>query len=150
MKQPKAPISEMDIATRLVNWGMCQRGRGGGAMLARETRRSSPYGGQGFKCMTAVVISNMRQAARGPAGGAATQSKLDFNDAEVINRAWQRIGDQQFKHKLLLRDYYVLGSSPNAICRNLDIKHWPLTHWQLELRAAQEAIEYLLDEQLNR
>lgn len=114
-------------------------------MSARETRRTSPYGGQGYVCMTAVACKAAREAARGPAGGLATQSKLDFQDAEIINRAWQRIGIQQFKHKLLLRDYYVLGSSPNSICRNLDIKHWPPTHWQRALRAAQEAIEDAID-----
>ena len=146
MKKSKPAMHERDIEARLINWGMCQRGRSGGRMLARETRRTSPYGGQGYKCLTAVVINNMRQAAHGPVGGIATQSTLDFHDAEVINRAWQRLGVEQFKHKLLLRDLYVLGHSPNAICRNLDIKHWPTSHWRRALAEAQAAIEDAADD----
>ena len=134
-----------DIDSRLINWGMCQRGRSGGMIRARETRSTSPYGGQGYKCMTAVVISNMRQAAEGPKGGRATQSRLDFHDAMVIDRAWQRLSLDQYKHKFLLRDFYVLGHSPTAICRNLDIKHWPASHWNRALQAARAAIESVIE-----
>jgi hypothetical protein len=141
--KPKTPMREMDIAARLVNWGMCQRGRGGGVMRTKETR--SGYGGGGYVCMTAVTCRILREAANGPTGGATKQSGLDFEDAATINRAWQRIGVEQFKHKLLLRDFYVLGHSPNAICRSLDIKHWPLAHWDRALREARDTIEDAVD-----
>jgi hypothetical protein len=113
----------------------------------RETRSTSPYGGQGYKCMTAVVINNMRQAAQGPAAGSRAQSKLDFHDAMIIDRAWQRMGLDQYKHKMLLRDFYVLGHSPNAICRNLDIKPWPTKHWNNALKAAREAVEWQVNKE---
>lgn len=126
---------------------MCQRGRSGGMIRTRETRNTSPYGGQGYKCMTAVVINNMRQAAQGPAIGTRVQSQLDFHDAMIIDRAWRRIEHDQYKHKMLLRNFYVLGHSPNAICRNLDIKHWPASHWNRALQAACEAIEWQVNKE---
>lgn len=136
MKQ-KINMADKDIATRLDNWGLCQRGKGGGSMSTRETRRTSPYGGGGYQCMTDVVCTMMRDAANGPRGGATSQSKLDFDDAATINHAWLKLG---VRHRLLLRDLYALGRPPNVICRELSIKHWPASHWKRELRAAQDAI----------
>lgn len=132
----------MGIERRLENWGHCQRGKGGGSMSARETRRVSPYGGQGYRCMTNVVCTLMREAASGPKGGAATQAKLDFADSAVINAAWLQLGPRQ---KLLLRDFYVLNTQQNVICRALNIKHWPASHWKRELAAAQEAVQKIID-----
>lgn len=134
------PMCDRDIATRLDNWGLCQRGRGGGTMSARETRRSSKGGGGGVACMTDVVCTMMRQAANGPPGGAYSQSRLDFIDADTINRAWQRLNK---RHQMLLKDLYALGRPVNVICRELDIRHWPASHWKRELNGAQEAIEKL-------
>lgn len=138
--KPKIDMAARDIATRLENWGMCQRGRGGGSMRSKETR--SGYGGGGYKCMTDVVCTILRDAAKGPRGGSAAQSKLDFGDAATIDRAWSKLGA---RHRLLLRDLYALGRPVNVICRELSIKHWPAIHWQRELRAAQEAIEDIVD-----
>lgn len=107
-------------------------------MSTRETRRASPYGGQGYRCMTDVVCNIIRAAAEGPAGGPASQSQLDFDDAATINRAWSALGP---RHRLLLRDLYALARPVNVICRELNIKHWPATHWKRELLAAQEAIQ---------
>ena len=139
MKQ-KPDVSGKDIAKRLENWGLCQRGKGGGSMAARETRRSA-YGGSGYTCMTNVVCNIMRAAAHGPAGGSASQSRLDFDDAATINRAWSALGP---RHRLLLRDFYALGRPPHILCRELGIKHWPASHWNRELHTAQEAIAALV------
>ena len=135
------------IDQRLVNWGHCQRGKGGGSMSTRETRRVSPYGGQGYQCMTNVVCTLMREAASGPKGGAATQSKLDFADAAEINAAWLQLGGRQ---KLLLRDHYALERPVNVICREMSIKHWPTSHWKGELRTAQAAIESIIENSKER
>jgi hypothetical protein len=142
--KPKIPMQHRDIATRLQNWGLCQRGRSGGGMATRETRRGNPYGGQGYKCMTAVVCNMMREAAKGPAGGHSSQSRLNFVDGMIINEAWQKL---EWKQKLLLRDYYVLNHSPNAICRLLDIPHWPARKFHNALQAAESAIKQLVDSQ---
>lgn len=143
----KIAMANRCIADRLDNWGLCQRGRGGGSMSTRETRRSSPYGGQGYKCMTDVVCNILKEAASGPRGGSASQSKLDFDDAATINRAWARLGA---RHRLLLRDFYALGRPPHILCRELSIKHWPASHWNRELLQAQEAIEDATDNEGNR
>lgn len=137
MKQ-KPTMADREIDKRLENWGLCQRGKGGGSMSTRETRRISPYGGGGYQCMTNVVCNLMKEAAQGPTGGPASQAKLDFEDSAVINAAWLKLG---VRHKLLLKDFYALGRRSNVICRELSIKHWPASHWQRELRAAQEAIQ---------
>lgn len=134
----KKPMASQDIATRLDNWGLCQRGKGGGTMSARETRRSSKGGGGGMACMTDVVCTMLRVAAKGPPGGYTGQSRLDFVDADTINRAWQQLGP---RHRMLLRDLYALCRPVNVICRELDIRHWPASHWKRELVMAQQAIE---------
>jgi hypothetical protein len=126
-------MEEMGIERRLQNWGHCQRGKGGGSMSARETRRMSPYGGQGYQCM--------REAAHGPKGGPASQARLDFVDAAAINAAWLQLGA---RHKLLLRDFYVLERAVNVICREMSIRHWPASHWKHELAAAHEAIQKII------
>lgn len=137
----KRSVAAMGIDARLENWGFCQRGRGGGSMSTRETRRTSPYGGQGYKCMTDVVCNLMKEAAYGPKGGAASQAKLDFDDAATINLAWLQLGP---RHKTLLRDHYALARPVNVICREMDIKHWPAHHFKRELKAAQDAVDALV------
>jgi hypothetical protein len=97
--------------------------------------------------MTNVVCTLMREAASGPKGGAATQAKFDFADAAAMNAAWLLLG---VRHKLLLRDIYVLERPVNVICREMSIKHWPTSHWQRELRAAQDAIESILEKNRER
>ena len=138
----RVPMAEMDIVTRLENWGQCQRGRTGGAMTARESRRSSPYGGGGYQCMTAVICHMLRMQANAPAGGTYTQSKLDFEDAATLMRAYAVLS---VRHKLLLRDLYALGRPVNVICREMDIKHWPAIHWKREIEGAQQAIAAVVD-----
>jgi len=132
----------MGIEERLENWGHCQRGKGGGAMVARETRSASPYGGQGYKCMTNVICTMMREAAVGPQGGPSSQARLDFADGAIIQAAWLKLGT---RHKLLLRDFYVLKTQQHVICRRMEIKHWPTSHWQRELGAAHDAIKSLVE-----
>lgn len=92
--------------------------------------------------MTNVVCNLMKEAAHGPKGGPASQAKLDFEDAAVINRAWLKLG---VRHKLLLRDFYAFGRPPTVICRDLSIKHWPASHWKRELAAAQDALKNIVD-----
>lgn len=140
MKQ-KESMADKSIEKRLDNWGLCQRGKGGGSMSTRETRRASPYGGQGYRCMTDVVCNIMRAAAQGPAGGPATQSMLDFEDAATINLAWAALGP---RHRVLLRDLYALARPVNVICRELSIRHWPASYWRRELHDAHQAIEAIV------
>ena len=133
----KPTLIEQGIVARLENWGWCQRGRSGGAMITKETRSVSPYGGQGYKCMTNTVCNILRAAANGPAPSRTAQSRLDFNDAAIIQAAWQKLS---IRHQLLLKDLYVFDKSVNTICRQLSIKHTPGHYWNTELKTAQDAI----------
>lgn len=138
MKHQKIHVSDKGIVARLINWGHCYFGRRGGSMSTKETRSVSQYGGQGYVCMTAVACNRMREAANGPRGGRIPQSRLDFQDAAKIERAWSTLGT---RHQLILRDLYVLGKSVNTICRQLDIRPTPGSHWNAELAKALDAIE---------
>lgn len=138
--KPKQPVADMGIVARLENWGWCQRGRTGGAMISKETRSTSPYGGQGYKCMTNTVCTIMREAANGPAPSRTAQSRLDFNDAAIIQSAWQKLS---IRHQLLLKDLYVFDKAVNTICRQLTIRHTPGHHWNSELKSAQDAIFWI-------
>lgn len=141
----KAPIRD-----RLENWGKCQRGgvgAGGGTMRAKETRSASPYGGQGYKCMTGVICNLLATSATGPAGwrearSDANRAGLDFEDAKLISAAWVRLPERP---KSLLKWSYVLNSPPSVVCRKLGIRHWPASHFKQELAAAESEIQKLLD-----
>jgi hypothetical protein len=135
------PMLQRDIVTRLHNWGACQRGKPGGSMVARETRRSSPYGGQGYKCMTDVVCTMLRDAANGPKGGNRSASRLDFDDSRTIQAAWAKL---TIRNQTLLKHHYVLERTWYVICRELDIKHWPPRHFDRELQVARDEIEQRL------
>jgi hypothetical protein len=135
-------MDRVQIAMRLANWGLCQRGRGGGSMVTRETRSVSPYGGQGYKCMTDVVCTIIRDRVNGPPPGKKVLASMNFEDAAIIQRAYMQLS---IKHQMLLKNLYVLGQSPNAICRQLSIKHTPGHHWNRELYSAQEAIDDILN-----
>lgn len=145
------------IRDRLENWGKCQRGgtsSGGGTMRAKETRSASPYGGQGYKCMTGVICNLLATSATGPSGWRETRSDanrsgLDFEDAKLVTDAWVRLPDRP---KSLLKLCYILNSPPAVICRRLGIRHWPASHFKHELAVAESEIQKVLDmlQQRNR
>gem|GEM_PF-6989857 len=111
-------------------------------MATRETRSTSPYGGQGYKCMTAVACNLLRIAANGAPPGKKTLASMNFEDAAIIQRAYMQLG---VKHQMLLKNLYVLEQAPNAICRQLSIKHTPGHHWNRALAEAQEAVGDILN-----
>jgi hypothetical protein len=146
-KKPK-DVSGKSILDRLDNWGRCQRGASGGRMRAKETRSVSPYGGQGYKCMTAVVCNILASAVVGEAGlHNSVRSNLDFADSEIITGAWLKMADRQ---KTLLKLVYVLNSPVFIICRKLDIRVWPESHFRRELKSAENIIQQIIDNEQNR
>lgn len=110
-------------------------------MAARETRCSSPHAGQGYRCMTEVVCSIMRMAAAGPVYNRKISARLDFTDAAEVQDAWRQLGP---RHRVLLRDVYVLERAVPTLCRELNIRHWPASHFHRELQNAQEAIDKIV------
>jgi hypothetical protein len=136
---------------RLEIWGRFQRGgafKTGGTMSARETRSVSPYGGQGYQCMTAVVCNILASAAAGPAGwsesnrGGAKLNKNQHADVALITSAWLRLPERP---KLVIKHAYVLNSPPVVICRKLLIPFFPASHFKRELDAAELDISKMLD-----
>lgn len=134
------------LKQRLENWGKCQRGgAGGGLVRAKETRSASPYGGQGYKCMTGVICNMLETAATGPAGWRPMKSELlDRDDAKIVTSAWVRLSERP---KAILKWCYILNKPPGEICRHLGIRQWPASHFKAELIAAEDAIQKLLDSQ---
>ena len=110
-------------------------------MSARETRRTNPYGGGGYTCMTDVVCTKMRMAVTGEAGIKRGPGKRDFADSALVNAAWLKL---PYIHKMILRDLYVYGHQIVAICRRYDIPVSRGSHWNTALREAQQAIEVKL------
>jgi hypothetical protein len=145
-KKPK-DVSGKSIQARLENWGRCQRGATGGGMRAKETRSVSPYGGQGYKCITAVVCNILASGAVGKDGRTSTRSNLDFNDSEVITKAWLQMPDRQ---KTLLKWVYALNAPVLVICRRLEIRHWPASHFSRELKSAENIIQRIVDKAQNK
>lgn len=143
-------MAKNSIRERLENWGMFQRAgthTGGAGMRAKETRSASPYGGQGYKCMTSVICNMLATSATGPAGwretrhGAAMTSE-EIADAKLVSGAWVRLSERP---KSMLKWCYVLNKPPGEICRHLGIRAWPASHFKAELHAAEVAIAKFLD-----
>lgn len=146
-KKPK-DFGGKSIRERLENWGRCQRGASGGRMRAKETRSVSPYGGQGYKCMTAVVCNILASAATGDAGWHnSNRSYLDFTDSDIVTNAWMQMSDRQ---KTLLKLTYALNSPVFVICRKLDIRVWPESHFRRELKSAENIIQQIIDNAQNK
>lgn len=140
-----------NIRDRLENWGRYQRGGnrpGGGGMRAKETRSASPYGGQGYKCMTGVICNVLATSATGPAGwretsgGMRSMTSSEIEDAKAVTSAFIRLPARQ---QSILRWCYVMNAQPAVICRKMGIRQWPASHFKAELFAAESAIEKLLD-----
>lgn len=113
-------------------------------MRAKETRSASPYGGQGYKCMTGIICNVLATSATGPAGWRETRKDsramvtAEIEDAKAVTAAWVRLPERQ---KSMLRWCYVLNKPPAEICRRLGIRQWPASHFKAELFAAENAIE---------
>jgi hypothetical protein len=144
MKKP-VDVSGKGIRERLENWGKFQRGGSGGgsAVRAKETRTASPYGGQGYQCMTGVICNLLATAANGQTGWKpVSRSTVDVDDAKRITMAFIRLNPRQ---QSILKWCYVFNAQPQVICRRLGIRAWPASHFLGELRSAENTIQKVLD-----
>lgn len=145
-------MSFASLKDRLENWGRFQRGGsralGGSGMHARETRSASPYGGQGYKCMTGVICNLLATSATGPAGwretgrNATKMTSAEIADAKLITAAYVQL---PWRTQSMLKWCYVLNKPTAEICRKLGIRVWPASHFNQELAEAEEAIAKILD-----
>ncbi len=146
----------LSLKDRLENWGKYQRGGnrpGAGGMRAKETRSASPYGGQGYKCMTGVICNILATSAVGASGwketrsGTAAMSSAEIADAKLVTLAYITLKQRA---KDVLRWCYVLNAQPAVICRKLGIQPWPASAFKRELETAEAEISKVLDSIENR
>lgn len=141
-------MSILPLKDRLENWGKYQRGgnrAGAGGMHAKETRSASPYGGQGYKCMTGVICNILAASATGPAGwqrGGAPMTSVEIADAKLVTLAYITLKERA---KDILRWCYVQNAQPAVICRKLGIQAWPASVFKRELEMAEANIAKVLD-----
>lgn len=137
----------LSLKDRLENWGRYQRGgnrAGAGGMRAKETRSASPYGGQGYKCMTGVICNILATSATGPSGWKQTtpMTSAEISEAKLVTLAYITLKERS---KEMLRWCYVLNAQPAVICRKIGIPTWPASNFKRELETAEAEISKVLD-----
>jgi hypothetical protein len=75
--------------------------------------------------------------------GSKRELGQDLADAARVELAWRQLVPL---HRELLRMVYVWGANREVICRRLKVPRLPTTILELELAAAQRAIEKILNE----
>lgn len=113
-----------DISSRLENW----------ARAYRDTYRAgiSPTG---------AYCDHLRREALGE-GASPERRKVDQEDADRIERGMR---DLETKHRMMLWWCYIKQADPNVVCRRMAIAHRPATVFVGLFRAAQRAIEYVVE-----
>lgn len=119
-----------DIGWRLENW----------ARVYRDTHRAgiSPTG---------AFCDQLRREAEGEAPQQQDRRKVDEADAALIERGMR---DLETKHRMLLWWCYIKQAEPNVVCRCMHIAHRPATVFVGVFRAAQAAIESIVDNSMER
>lgn len=119
-----------DIGWRLENW----------AKVYRDTTRPgiSPTG---------AFCDQLRREAEGDAHQQQDRRKVDEADAARIERGMR---DLETKHRMLLWWCYIKQAEPNRVCREMRISHRPATVFVGVFRAAQAAIESIVDNSMEQ
>jgi hypothetical protein len=113
-----------DIGWRLENW-------------AKVVTDNGP---RAASSQTGAICDRMRKAAEGTAA-AIDRRSLDEEDAWRIERAMPAL---ELHHRLMLWWCYIRMAQPEVVCRKLGIPHRPATEFVEKFRAAQSAIEVLV------
>jgi hypothetical protein len=116
-----------DIGLRLENWA----------------RWATSKGSRAGDSMTGIICESMRKAALGNVwSGHDVRDQVDDSDAIKIELAMRKI---PFAQRLLLDWCYIEQARPEVICRKLSIPVRPASEFVERFRAAQEAIEDIVD-----
>lgn len=116
-----------DIGARLENW----------ARWATSTR------GGGADSMTGAVCERMRKAALGNVwSGHDVRDQVDDDDAIRFEVGMRELAIPQ---RLLLHWCYIEQAQPEMVCRKCSIPVRPASEFVTRFRAAQEAIEDIVD-----
>lgn len=118
-----------DIGSRLENW----------ARVYRDTYRAgiSPTG---------AFCDHLRREALGEVPQ-AERRKVDEADARLIEVGMREL---ETKHRLLLYWCYIRQAQPEVVCRKVSIAHRPATVFVGVFRAAQRAIESVVEKNMER
>lgn len=116
-----------DIGSRLENWARVYQDR--------PRQGISP---------TAAYCDQLRREALGDTSASPERRKIDEEDAHRIERGMREL---ETKHRLLLYWCYVRQAMPEVVCRKCSIAHRPATIFIDMFRAAQRAIETVVEQQ---
>ncbi len=118
-----------DIGLRLEGWARW--------CFARERR--------GADCMTGAICESLRKNALGDVwSGHQVRDETDDKDAVRIEQGMREL---PIKQRLLLFWCYIEQARPEVVCRKVSV---PIAEFVEHFRAAQEAIEDIVDNEGNR
>ena len=115
-----------DIGLRLENW--CRW-----ATAGTRTIGVSPTG---------AYCDRLRREALGDEPKQGERRQVDEADALLVERAMPKLDTRT---RMLLYWCYIKQAQPEVVCRKMSIAHRPATVFVEQLRQAQAAVQYLLD-----
>lgn len=115
-----------DIGWRLENWAKWS--------TANERRPAASQ--------TGAICDAMRKAHEGSATSGDDHRKIDEDDAWRLERGMPQL---ETKHRMLLWYCYIKMAPPEVVCRRMGIPHRPATEFVAQFRAAQGAIESIVE-----
>lgn len=114
-----------------------------GARLENWARWCFLTGGRGADCMTGAICESLRKAALGNVwSGHEVRDETNDADAIAIERGMRFL---EVAHRLMLFWCYIEQARPEVVCRKLSIPARPASEFVQRFRAAQEAIEDIVD-----
>ncbi len=120
-----------DIGWRLENWARVVTA--GGPRVAAS--------------QTGAICDRLRRAVEGTAPASGERRTLDDADGWAIEAGMREL---QTKHRILLWWCYIQNASPEMVCRKMGIPHRPATEFVGTFRAAQAAIECIVEKNIER
>lgn len=124
--EPQPEPDTRDIGLRLENW----------SRWATESTREIGVSG------TAKMIDRAKREAGIVEERSSERRQVDEADALRIERAMR---DLDTRSRMLLYWCYIRQAQPDVVCRKMSIAHKPVTVFVEQFRAAQHAVECLLD-----
>lgn len=116
--------------------------------LENWARWATARAGRGADSMTGAICESMRKAALGNVwSGHDQRDPLDDTDAVRIEQGMRELSTFD---RLLLHWCYIEQARPEVICRKLSIPVRPASEFVDRFRAAQDAIEDIVDNVGNR
>ncbi|GEM_PF-1572329 len=126
--EPQPEPDTRDIGLRLENWARWATTVNGGRVIHAS--------------QTGAICERLRREAEGDTSRTGERRHVDEADAMRIERAMR---DLDTRNRMLLYWCYIRQAQPDVVCRKMSIAHKPATVFVEQFRAAQRAVECLLD-----